>query len=295
MQTQNAKIASEYALEYASEYACSISGRFESIQALVKQKSPQCVWTHCMIHREALGSKEIRPGLNIVLTAVVTISNYIKMRTLRSRIFSALCNDMGSVHSELLFKCEARCLSREKFLQRAHELREEIVIFLEDNRPETGNLHYCLFVMKLRYLVVIFEKLNNLNLKLQGANTHMLDTSDEVNAFCRKLELWGRNLKQKNLTMFANVDNCTKTYKAEEEYMKVTFVTIENHLAMLAKNFKKYFPAHDKLLASYEWVRNPFHKTPEGLSIDEEEKFIDFTTSGETEMQFSNKSLFEFW
>nr|XP_042909475.1 zinc finger BED domain-containing protein 5-like [Parasteatoda tepidariorum] len=95
--------------------------------------------------------------------------------------------------------------------------------------------------------------------------------------------------------MFANVDNCTKTYKAEEEYMKVTFVTIENHLAMMAKNFKKYFPAYDKLLASYEWVRYPFHKTPEGLSIDEEEKFIDFTTSGETEMQFSNKSLFEFW
>nr|XP_042907126.1 uncharacterized protein LOC122268275 [Parasteatoda tepidariorum] len=55
---------------------------------------------------------------------------------------------------------------------------------------------------------------------------------------------------------------------------------------MLTKNFKKYFPADDKLIASYEWVRNPFHKTPEGLSIDEEEKFIDFTTSGETKIQF---------
>ncbi|XP_071042608.1 zinc finger BED domain-containing protein 5-like [Parasteatoda tepidariorum] len=216
------------------------------------------------------------------------------MRTLRSRIFSALCNDMGSEHSELLFKYEARCLSREKFLQRVYELREEIVTCLEDNRPETGNLLYCLSVMKLRYLVVIFEKLNNLNLNLQGANTNKLDTSDEVNAFCRKLELWGRNLKQKNLTMFANVDNCTKTYKAEEEYIKVTFVTIENH-SMLAKNFKKYFPAHDKLIASYEWIRNPFHKTPEGLSIDEEEKIIDFSTSGETKIQFSNISLFEFW
>ncbi len=47
---------------------------------------------------------------------------------------------------------------------------------------------------------------------------------------------------------------------------------------MLVKNFKKYVLADCKLIASYEWVRDPFHKTPEGLSNDEEEKFIDFTT-----------------
>lgn len=276
--------------------ARSMSGRFQSIQALVKQESPQCVWTHCMIHREALASKEMSPGLNIVLTTVVTVVNYIKMRPLKSRIFSALCKDMGSVHSQLLFYCEARWLSRGKFLQRVYELREEIAIFLEEeNRPEAENFRDGLFVMKLSYLVDIFEKLNILNLQLQGANTHMLDTSDKVNAFCRKLDLWSRNLKQKNLTMFANVDDCIKTYKAEEEHVKVVFVTIENHLATLEKNFKKYFLADDNLIESCEWVRDPFHKTPEGLSIDEEEKFIDFTTSGETKKQFSDKSLFEFW
>ncbi|GFV75808.1 scan domain-containing protein 3-like protein [Trichonephila clavipes] len=52
----------------------------KSIQALVKQKSPLCIWTHCMIHREALASKEMSPGLNIVLMTVVTVVNYIKMR-----------------------------------------------------------------------------------------------------------------------------------------------------------------------------------------------------------------------
>lgn len=276
--------------------ARSMSGRFQSIQALVKQKSPQCVWTHCMIHREALASKEMSPGLNIVLTTVVTVVNYIKMRPLKSRIFSALCKDMGAVHSALLFYCEARWLSRGKFLQRVYELREEIAVFLEEeNRPEAENFRDSLFVMKLSYMVDIFEKLNNLNLQLQGANTHILDTSDKVNAFCRKLELWSRNLKQENLTMFANLNDCIKTYKAEEQHVKVVFVTIENHLAMLAKNFKKYFLADDKLISSYKWVRDPFQNTPEGLSIEEEETFIDFTASGETKRQFSNKSLFEFW
>ncbi|GFV11072.1 SCAN domain-containing protein 3 [Trichonephila clavipes] len=60
--------------------ARTMSGRFKSIRALVKQKSPLCIWIHCMIHREALASKEISPGLNIVLMTVVTVVNYIKMR-----------------------------------------------------------------------------------------------------------------------------------------------------------------------------------------------------------------------
>ncbi|XP_072377897.1 zinc finger BED domain-containing protein 5-like [Diabrotica undecimpunctata] len=95
--------------------------------------------------------------------------------------------------------------------------------------------------------------------------------------------------------MFANVDECIKTYKVEEQHVKVVFVTIENHLAMLTKNFKRYFFADDKLTRSYEWVRNPFQITPEGLSTAEEETFIEFTANDEIKKQFNNKSLFEFW
>ncbi|GFV36237.1 protein FAM200A [Trichonephila clavipes] len=51
----------------------------------------------------------------------------------------------------------------------------------------------------------------------------------------------------------------------------------------------------DNLIASYEWVRYPFQNTPEGLSTNEEEIFIDFTSSGEIKRQFCNKTLFPFW
>ncbi|CAH1101768.1 unnamed protein product [Psylliodes chrysocephalus] len=164
-----------------------MSGRFQSVQTLVKQKPPQRVWTHCMVHREDLASKEISFGLNIVLTMVVTVVNYIKIRLLKSRIFNALCKDMGAEHSTLQFYCEARWLSRGIFLQRVYELKEEIVTFLEvENSPVAEKFRDALFVMKLSYLV---EKLNTLDLQLQGANTHMLDTSDKVSAFCRKMKL----------------------------------------------------------------------------------------------------------
>ncbi|XP_071051539.1 zinc finger BED domain-containing protein 5-like [Onthophagus taurus] len=80
----------------------TMSGRFQSLQELVKQKSPQCVW-----NIKALVCKEMSPGLNIVLTTVVTVVTYIKMRPVKSRIFNALCKDMGAEHSTLLFYCEA--------------------------------------------------------------------------------------------------------------------------------------------------------------------------------------------
>ncbi|GFV65278.1 zinc finger BED domain-containing protein 5 [Trichonephila clavipes] len=172
-----------------------MSGRFKSIQALVKQKSPLFIWTHCTINREALASKEMSPGLNIVLTTVVTVENYIKTRPLKSRIFSGLSKGMGAVLSSLLFYCEARWLSRGKFLQRVYELRKEIAIFLEEkNLPEAEKFPDGLFLMKLSYLVGVFEKLNLLNLQFQGSNIHMLDTSDKINAFCRKLELYGAEI-----------------------------------------------------------------------------------------------------
>ncbi|GFQ93907.1 zinc finger BED domain-containing protein 5 [Trichonephila clavata] len=102
------------------------------------------------MRREALASKEMSPGLSIVLTTVVTVVNYIKMRPLKSRIFSRLCKDMGAVHSSLLFgKMVITC---GKFLQCVYELRNEIAIFLkEENLPEAEKFRDGLFVMKLSY------------------------------------------------------------------------------------------------------------------------------------------------
>ncbi|CAH1112074.1 unnamed protein product [Psylliodes chrysocephalus] len=126
--------------------------------------------TYCVIHREALVSKEMSSGLNIVLTTVVTVVNYIKIRPLKPRIFNALCKDMGAEHSTLLFYGEARWLSCGKFLQSIHELKEEIATFLEnESSPEGENFRDASFVMKMSYLVDVFKKLNTMII----ANTHV--------------------------------------------------------------------------------------------------------------------------
>ncbi|GFV57991.1 zinc finger BED domain-containing protein 5 [Trichonephila clavipes] len=63
--------------------------------------------------------------------------------------------------------------------------------------------------------------------------------------------------------------------------------------SILAKNFKKYFLDEDSLVASYEWIRDQFQDTPEGLSTSEEEIFIDFTSSEKLKGNFViNRSEF---
>ncbi|GFX10636.1 uncharacterized protein TNCV_4620771 [Trichonephila clavipes] len=64
------------------------------------------------------------------------------------------------------------------------------------------------------------------------------------------------------------------------------------NVSMLAKNFKKYFLDEDSLVASYEWIKDLFQDTPEGLSTSEEEIFIDFTSSEKLKGNFViNRSL----
>jgi hypothetical protein len=50
--------------------------------------------------------------LKIVLTDAVKVVNFIKSRATNSRLFSILCNEMGSEHDKLLLHTEVGGLSR---------------------------------------------------------------------------------------------------------------------------------------------------------------------------------------
>lgn len=101
-----------------------------------------------MIHKEALASKEMSPGMNIVLTTIGIVVNYVKIKF---RIFFLLCKDMGAV--ALLLYCDAKGLSRGKCLQHVVELRHDINIFRRGNPTRNRDDS---FLMKLLYLVDIY-------------------------------------------------------------------------------------------------------------------------------------------
>jgi hypothetical protein len=56
---------------------------------------PDATWVHCSIHEEALAAKGMPGSLKDVLDTTVKMVNFVKARPLNSRVFSALCNDMG--------------------------------------------------------------------------------------------------------------------------------------------------------------------------------------------------------
>ena len=70
---------------------------------------PYTTWVHS-IHLEALAAKEMPDSLKDVLDSTVKMVTFVKSRPLNSRVFSTLCNDMGSDHVTILQHTEVRWL-----------------------------------------------------------------------------------------------------------------------------------------------------------------------------------------
>lgn len=239
---------------FCSDGAQTMAGKRNGLQALIKKVAPDAHWTHCVIHREALASRQLSPELNEVLTEVVGIVNFIKTRPLKARLLSALCEEMGADHTSVLFHSEARWLSRGKVLSRVFELRVEIGLFLEEERMYEAASKFSdeQFLLKLAYLSDVFGKLNELNLQLQGKDKHLPHLADKITAFSRKLEAWGRRLDQQNVDVFENLSEVAETIHTGAT---TVIPCIKQHISSLREMFQKYFPNNS---AQYAWVMDPF-------------------------------------
>ncbi len=208
-----------------------------------------------VIHREALASRQLSLELNEVLTEVVSVVNFIKTRPLKAQLFSALCEEMGADHTSVLFHSEARWLSRGKVLSRVFELRAEIRMFLEEERMYEAASKFSdeEFLFKLAYLSDMFGKLNELNLQLQGKDKHLPHLADKINAFSRKLEVWGRRLDQQNTDVFENLSEVAEN---TDSGATTVIPCIKQHISSIKELFQKYFPNNS---AQYAWVMDPFN------------------------------------
>ena len=144
-----------------------------------------------MVHRKALAAKKKMPvHFNSVVNEAMQIINHIKSRPLSSRLFGVLCQEMGSGHEQLLLHTEVHWLSRVRVLQRLYELRGEVKLFLTKIKSDLAkHLDDTVWLASLFYLVDIFDRLNGLNLFLQGRETHIWLLVDRVDAFTQKLDL----------------------------------------------------------------------------------------------------------
>ncbi|XP_075455233.1 protein FAM200A-like [Ascaphus truei] len=266
----------------------SMSGRYGGLQALIRKKAPYSMWTHCIIHREALASKYLSPPLNMVLERVVNVVNFINIRPLKATFFKKLCEDMGAEYTYLLYYC----LSRGNFLSRTFQLRQEIYIFLEEEKHEYAN-HFVEteFLVQLAYLCDIFDKLNALNLSLQGGNMHILTLAGKISAFRKKLLMWRRNMNEDGgkdcfpfLQQFVIAN--------EVDFSKSVF---EDHLSQVIKWFEKYFQEEDDI-DKFAWIQDPFKaQPPPEFTCLEEENLIELSCDNTLKTKFGRMDITEFW
>ena len=96
---------------------------------------------HCMIHREALVFKTLPTNLHSVLKQVIEVVNFIKARTLQSRLFTQFRQEMDLKFKCLVFHSEVRWLSRYKVLKLVCQLRAEFVPFWTLRKKTSGFLY----------------------------------------------------------------------------------------------------------------------------------------------------------
>jgi hypothetical protein len=75
----------------------------------VKGTAPECTRSHCTIYYHTFAVK-ISNALKTMLDGV-KIVNFIKSKPMNSRIFSALCNEVGGSYTTLLLYTVVQCLS----------------------------------------------------------------------------------------------------------------------------------------------------------------------------------------
>ena len=210
-----------------------------------------------MIHREALVVKKLnhdnnqRSELEIVLSDIVKVVNFVRSHSKKHRMFSELCKNMEANQLRLLYHAEVRWLSRGKVLKRIFQLPNELSTFLTQERhPMSANFEDIYWLAKLSYLSALLESTNQLNLSIQGKRCDIFEVSSKIQAFKLKLKLWQSNVKNCNFSDFESLNNFIKISDWENKNSNIEAKIkslVHEHLNLLQQNFEAYFPIDNYL------------------------------------------------
>lgn len=275
--------------------AAAMTGSVKGLFGHVKKVNPDIKWMHCIIHREALASKRLSPDLSDVMDDAVKIINFIQSQPLNHRLFETLCHESGTEHEQLLLHTDVRWLSRGKTLLRLYELRSEVFVFLTEHLyPLAVVFEDAKWVGRLAYLADVFTKLNDLNLSLQGKESHILKMYDKVKGFIKTLKLWEAKCDEEDVSCFPLLSaHLATTDVARGPVVKL----VQAHLSKLSTDFSLYLQDIEEKSQRLDWVRNPFivSESSNNLPARLQEYLMDLSSDSGPKMAYAQKTLTEFW
>ena len=255
-----------------------MSGKCNGLQGLIRECASQAKWTHCMLRWEALASQCFSVELNQVVEEIVKVINFVKTSEVRSHIFSKLCDDLDTPHKQLLFHATTPWLLLGNAFARVFELRQELLTFLQSERHSSAeSFQHTDFLLKFSYLCDIFEKLNKLNISMQGNDANVLELSDKIEAFLRKNSLWRVDVSNNSgHNYFPFLNRMLADLSIIISLPSVVSNAASEHVNRLETNFKQYFTSD---FSSYACIRNPFlvSVVPLTFSEPQKEEFIDLS------------------
>ena len=150
--------------------APEVIGVKSGLVTLMKNKWPYVTSSHCSLHRYILAfvAKNLPLHLIEVMADAVKVINFICSRAKNHLLFHFLAKEIGTQYVGLLFYTKVRWLPRSKWLFRLYELKNEVEIFLQENKTTLHvQFHNEKFIVMLAYQANVFGHLNVMNLSLQ--------------------------------------------------------------------------------------------------------------------------------
>jgi len=243
---------------------------------------------HCVIHQESL----CKAALNIehVIDPVVSVINLIRARALNHRQFKAMLEDLETEHSDIIYHSSVRWLSLGKILRRVWDLKEEIVMFLEMKGID------CDFVTNIvneewksdfMFAIDIMEKLNELNVKLQGNSLFAHEMYVHVKSFQAKLSLFSRQAGESRFCHFPLLKQKTISGEMADRY--------KAQLDALVVEFERRFQDFKNLEPLFNILSSPFSAEADSAPEDIQLELLDLQADYDLKEKFKSVLLLEFY